>query len=84
MVSLDTAAEAGYCCVLTDAQMKKLFTEGLAGGDKKYSFSVKVKIEVVELIRREVTTQTPIGMIEVGGSTFNNQPDPAKTISNFS
>eukprot|EP00090_Calanus_glacialis_P029837 TRINITY_DN47951_c0_g1_i1.p1 TRINITY_DN47951_c0_g1~~TRINITY_DN47951_c0_g1_i1.p1 ORF type:complete len:287 (+),score=97.78 TRINITY_DN47951_c0_g1_i1:124-861(+) len=65
---LDTAAEAGYCCVLADGQMKKNFNEGLAGGEKKYSFSVNVKIQVEEVTLREATPQTESGMIQTGGS----------------
>ena len=46
LVSTDRAAEAGYCCVLTDAQMKRVFTEGCSrDSDKKYGFSVEVRIE---------------------------------------
>jgi len=46
LVSTDRAAEAGYCCVLTDAQMKRVFTEGSSrDSDKKYGFSVEVRIE---------------------------------------
>jgi len=46
LVSTDRAAESGYCCVLTDAQMKRVFTEGPSReADKKFGFSVEVRIE---------------------------------------
>jgi len=46
LVSTDRAAEAGYCCVLTDAQMKRVFTEGSSrDADKKFGFSVEVRIQ---------------------------------------
>ena len=49
LVSTDRAAESGYCCVLTDAQMKRVFTEGPAReADKKFGFSVEVRIEAEE------------------------------------
>eukprot|EP00092_Neocalanus_flemingeri_P017799 GFUD01019256.1.p1 GENE.GFUD01019256.1~~GFUD01019256.1.p1 ORF type:complete len:572 (-),score=137.83 GFUD01019256.1:36-1667(-) len=49
LVSTDRAAESGYCCVLTDAQMKRVFTEGPSReADKKFGFSVEVRIETEE------------------------------------
>eukprot|EP00090_Calanus_glacialis_P015484 TRINITY_DN24438_c0_g1_i1.p1 TRINITY_DN24438_c0_g1~~TRINITY_DN24438_c0_g1_i1.p1 ORF type:complete len:751 (+),score=260.97 TRINITY_DN24438_c0_g1_i1:58-2253(+) len=58
LVSTDRAAEAGYCCVLTDAQMKRVFTEGPAReADKKFGFSVEVRIE-----SEETDISAPVGL----------------------
>jgi len=67
---LDTAAEGGYCCVLTDAQMRRLCPEEPAEEDRKYTFSVKVKVDVEDLTPREVVPQTENldRMIQTGGS----------------
>eukprot|EP00092_Neocalanus_flemingeri_P030113 GFUD01032691.1.p1 GENE.GFUD01032691.1~~GFUD01032691.1.p1 ORF type:complete len:637 (+),score=160.30 GFUD01032691.1:48-1958(+) len=46
LVSTDRAAESGYCCELTDAQMKRVL--GLRGTDKKFRFTVEVWIETRE------------------------------------
>jgi len=64
LVSTDRAAEAGYCCVLTDAQMKRVFTEGSSReADKKFGFSVEVRIESEEEI-----SVAPVGAVAVNAS----------------
>jgi hypothetical protein len=42
--SVEAAAEAGCCQILTDAQMRKVFTEGERGNNKKFGFSVRVEL----------------------------------------
>jgi len=59
LVSTDRAAEAGYCCVLTDAQMKRVFTEGPnREADKKFGFSVEVRIEAEEETSAELVIES--------------------------
>jgi len=59
LVSTDRAAEAGYCCVLTDAQMKRVFTEGPnREADKKFGFSVEVRIEAEEESSAELVVES--------------------------
>ena len=44
----EEAAEAGYCMVLTDHTMKKVFTEVEGRRDKKFMFNVRVELIKVE------------------------------------
>ena len=47
LVCTERAAESGYCCVLTDAQMKRIFAEGHSRKTyKRFRFSVEVRIEI--------------------------------------
>jgi len=83
LVSTDRAAEAGYCCVLTDAQMKRVFTEGCSrDSDKKYGFSVEVRIETEGECSKEpsASTEDGIDVAAPGSSTEGQDQEPTRRI----
>jgi len=83
LVSTDRAAEAGYCCVLTDAQMKRVFTEGCSrDSDKKFGFSVEVRIETEGESSKEpaASTEDGVDMAAPGSSAEGQDQEPIRRI----
>lgn len=67
VASTDRAAEAGYCQSLTDSQMKKVFTEGtVRENERKFGFSVEVRIEKETLWPQAVGAEPPVTEASAG------------------